>query len=73
MLCLDEIIGVAYIVADRRHKCITKSTQSTILGKNQLNGLFHYVNLATTNNILDRIKNAKHTTAKLLCGAQRQA
>jgi hypothetical protein len=56
MLYSNGIIGVVYIVVVGRHRFIIRDTQNTILGKNQLNGLFQYVNLAMTNNINDKLK-----------------
>jgi hypothetical protein len=53
MLFLNEIIGVAYIVVVKRHRCIIRDTQNTISAENQLNGLFQFANLAMTNNIIN--------------------
>ncbi len=51
---LAVIIGDVHIVEAGQHKFTIRDTQNIISGKNQLNGLFPYVNLATTNNTFDR-------------------
>jgi len=60
MLFSKETIGVVFIVGVVQRKFIIKNMQNITLGKNRLSGLFQYVNLATTKNIVENIKCRTH-------------